>query len=62
MWWMVLYVLTIGGFLLMYTAVILGYGTIVDAKTSTGTILFDTFEFMRQTLSSRAASLGVRRW
>ncbi len=52
-------VLTIGGFLLMYTAVILGYGTIVDAKTSTGTILFDTFEFMRQTLSSRAASLGL---
>ena len=52
-------VLTIGGFFLMYTAVILGYGTIVDAKSSTGTLLFDTFEFMRQTLSSRAASLGL---
>ena len=52
-------VLTIGGFLLMYIAVIMGYGTILDPKTSTGTLLFDTFEFMRQILSSRAASLGL---
>ena len=52
-------VLVIGGFLLMYIAVICGYGTILEPKASTGAILFDTFEFMRQTLSSRAASLGL---
>lgn len=52
-------VLTIAGFLLMYIAVIMGYGVILEPKASTGTLLFDTFEFMRQTLSSRAASLGL---
>lgn len=52
-------VLIMGGFLLMYIAVIMGYGVILNPKTSTGTLLFDTFEFMSQTLSSRAASLGL---
>jgi DcuC family C4-dicarboxylate transporter len=52
-------VLVIGGFILMYIAVIMGYGTILAPKASTGTLLFDTFEFMHKTLSSRAASLGL---
>jgi len=52
-------VLAIGGFILMYLAVILGYGTILDVKASTGSLLFDTFEFLRKTLSSRAAALGL---
>lgn len=52
-------VLVIGGFFLMYVAVIFGYGTILAPKASTGTIIFDTFEFMRSVLSSRAASLGL---
>ena len=52
-------VLVIGGFALMYIAVLMGYGTILAPKASTGTLLFDTFEFMRKTLSSRAASLGL---
>ena len=52
-------VLVVGGFILMYTAVILGYGQILAPKASTGSILFDTFQFMSQTLSSRAAKLGL---
>ena len=52
-------ILTIGGFVLMYTAVLIGYGTILEPKASTGTFLLDTFEFLSQTLSSRAASLGL---
>lgn len=52
-------VLVIGGFILMYIAVIFGYGSILAPKASTGTLLFDTFEFMHKTLSSRAASLGL---
>ena len=49
----------IGCFLVVSIAVSCGYGTILEPKASTGAILFDTFEFMRQTLSSRAASLGL---
>jgi DcuC family C4-dicarboxylate transporter len=52
-------VLVIGGFILMYIAVLMGYGTILAPKASTGTLLFDTFEFMHKTLSSRAAALGL---
>ena len=52
-------VLVVGGFILMYTAVIFGYGQILAPKASTGSILFDTFQFMSQTLSSRAAKLGL---
>ena len=52
-------VLVVGGFILMYTAVVLGYGQILAPKASTGAILFDTFQFMSQTLSSRAAKLGL---
>lgn len=36
-------VLVIGGFALMYIAVLMGYGTILAPKASTGTLLFDTF-------------------
>ena len=52
-------VLVIGGFLLMYVAVVMGYGKIVAPKASTGAVLFDTFQFMSMTLSSRAAKLGL---
>ncbi len=52
-------VLVVGGFILMYIAVIFGYGQILAPKASTGSILFDTFQFMSQTLSSRAAKLGL---
>ncbi|XOQ53470.1 MAG: C4-dicarboxylate transporter DcuC [Succiniclasticum sp.] len=52
-------VLVIGGFILMYVAVVMGYGKIVAPKASTGAVLFDTFQFMSMTLSSRAAKLGL---
>lgn len=52
-------VLIIGGMALMYIAVALGYGQILAPKASTGLILFDAFEFMRATLSSTAAKLGL---
>ena len=40
-------VLVVGGFILMYTAVIFGYGQILAPKASTGSILFDTFQFQQ---------------
>ncbi|MDD4320961.1 MAG: C4-dicarboxylate transporter DcuC [Acidaminococcaceae bacterium] len=52
-------VLVIGGFILMYAAVAFGYGQILAPKASTGSIIFDAFEFIRKTLSSRAAGLGL---
>ncbi len=52
-------VLVVGGFILMYTAVIMGYGAILPAKASTGSVLFDAFQFVSSTLSSRAAKLGL---
>ena len=52
-------VLVIGGFLLMYLAVALGYGQILAAKQSTGSVIIDAFEFVRRTMSSRAAALGL---
>lgn len=52
-------VLFIAGFALMFAAVGLGLGSILPAKQSTGLVLFDAFEFIKNTLSSRAAGLGL---
>ena len=52
-------VLFIAGMLLMFAAVIFGLGTILPAKQSTGLVLFDAFEFMKATFSSRAGGLGL---
>ena len=52
-------VLFVAGMVLMFTAVALGLGTILPAKESTGLMLFDAFEFIKKTLSSRAAGLGL---
>jgi DcuC family C4-dicarboxylate transporter len=47
------------GLILMFSAVALGLGTILPAKQSTGSVIFDAFEFIKQTMSSRAAGLGL---
>ena len=52
-------VLFIGGLLLMFAAVSLGLGKILVPKDSTGFVLFDAFEFIKQTMSSRAGGLGL---
>ena len=52
-------VLFFGGMVLMAGAVMLGVGTILPAKEATGFGPFDMFEFIRKTLSSRAAGLGL---
>ena len=52
-------VLFLAGMVLMFTAVALGLGTILPAKESTGLVFFDAFEFIKKTLSSRAAGLGL---
>lgn len=52
-------VLFIAGLILMFAAVALGLGKILPAKESTGLVLFDAFEFIKQTFSSRAAGLGL---
>ncbi|EIW20468.1 MULTISPECIES: C4-dicarboxylate transporter DcuC [Pelosinus] len=52
-------VLVFGGLILMSCAVIFGLGTILPAKESTGLIWFDLFEFIKKTLSGRAAGLGL---
>ncbi|KYZ78023.1 C4-dicarboxylate ABC transporter [Anaerosporomusa subterranea] len=52
-------VLFMAGLILMFTAVALGLGTILPAKQSTGSVIFDAFEFIKQTMSSRAAGLGL---
>jgi DcuC family C4-dicarboxylate transporter len=52
-------VLFMAGLILMFAAVALGLGTILPAKQSTGSVLFDAFEFIKQTMSSRAAGLGL---
>ena len=52
-------VLFIAGFALMFAAVGLGLGTILPAKQSTGFFIFDAFEFIKNTLSNRAAGLGL---
>ncbi len=43
----------------MCFAIILGTGTILNAKASTGFIWFDIFRFLKNTLSSRAGGLGL---
>lgn len=52
-------VLFLAGLILMFAAVALGLGQILPAKSSTGSVLFDAFEFIKQTMSSRAAGLGL---
>lgn len=52
-------VLFLGGLILMFAAVALGLGAILPAKSSTGLVLFDAYEFIKQTFSSRAAGLGL---
>lgn len=52
-------ILFLGGIILMAAALILGTGPVIAAKQSTGFIWFDIFEFIKQTFSSRAASLGL---
>ncbi len=53
-------VLIIAGMFLMMVGTSMGYGKILaNPKTVTGLMLFDVYEFIRQTLSSRAAALGL---
>lgn len=52
-------VLFMAGMLLMFAAVALGLGKILPPKEATGSVLFDAFEFIKQTFSSRAAGLGL---
>lgn len=52
-------VLFMAGLVLMLVAVYLGLGVILPAKESTGLALFDAFEFIKKTFSSRAAGLGL---
>ncbi|HWR08892.1 C4-dicarboxylate transporter DcuC [Sporomusa sp.] len=52
-------VLFMAGLILMFVAVALGLGKILPVKDSTGSVLFDAFEFIKQTMSSRAAGLGL---
>ena len=52
-------VLFIAGMVLMFTAVFLGLGKILPVKESTGFVIFDAFEFIRKTFSSRAGGLGL---
>jgi C4-dicarboxylate transporter, DcuC family len=52
-------VLIIAGLVLMFAATYLGLGTILPEKESTGLALFDAFEFMKKTLSSNLAGLGL---
>lgn len=52
-------VLFMAGLILMFAAVALGLGKILPVKESTGSVLFDAFEFIKQTFSSRAAGLGL---
>lgn len=52
-------VLFVGGIVMMYIAIALNMGPILSAKQSTGLIWLDTFEFIKQTFSTRAANLGL---
>lgn len=52
-------VLFMAGLFLMFAAVFLGIGKILPEKASTGFVLFDAFEFIKQNMSSRAAGLGL---
>lgn len=48
-----------GGVILMFFAILLGTGTILNEKATTGFIWFDIFRFIKNTLSSRAGGLGL---
>ena len=52
-------VLFMGGMIMMYLASVLGYGQILSAKATTGSIFFDAFEFIRTTFSSNVGKLGL---
>ena len=52
-------VLFMAGLILMFAAVALGLGKILPAKDSTGFVIFDAFEYIKQVMSSRAAGLGL---
>ena len=52
-------VLFIAGLVLMFSAVFLGLGKILPVKESTGFVIFDAFEFIKRTFSSRAGGLGL---
>ena len=52
-------VLFMGGMILMWLASILGYGQILGAKATTGSVFLDAFEFIRATLSSNVGKLGL---
>lgn len=52
-------VLFMGGMLMMYLAAVLGYGQILGAKATTGSVFFDAFEFIRATFSSNVGKLGL---
>lgn len=48
-----------GGVILMCFAIFLETGAILNEKNSTGLIWFDIFQFIKNTLSSRAGGLGL---
>lgn len=52
-------VLFMGGIIMMYIAAMLGYSQILGAKATTGSVIFDAFEFIRATLSSNVGKLGL---
>ena len=52
-------VLFMGGMIMMYLASVLGYGQILGAKATTGSVFFDAFEFIRATFSSNVGKLGL---
>lgn len=52
-------VLLSGGIVLLCFAILLGTGTILSGKATTGFIWFDIFKFLKNTLSSRAGGLGL---
>lgn len=52
-------VLFLGGIIMMYIAVACGFGTILSAKASTGSVIVDAFEFIKQAFSSNCAKLGL---
>ncbi|HDR1124004.1 C4-dicarboxylate transporter DcuC [Pasteurella multocida] len=53
------FVLLCGGIILMCFAVLFGLGEILPANKSTGWVGFDTFEFIKNLFSTRAADLGL---
>ena len=52
-------VLFMGGIIMMYIAAMLGYSQILGAKATTGSVIFDAFEFIRSTFSSNVGKLGL---